>query len=118
MSKTANPALADFGQRLVELRTKASLTQQQLADEIGVSRRVLGYYETESVHPPAHLLPALAAALGVSADYLLGCTDEKPHGNSRTLQRLKKLESLTQDDQQTVLKLIESLAGAGRRKTA
>ena len=31
---------------------------------------MVAYYEGETEYPPAHLLPALARALGVSADQL------------------------------------------------
>ena len=40
-----------FGTRLVALRKAAGYTQQQLADELGVTRRMVAYYETESEHP-------------------------------------------------------------------
>ena len=55
MVKHANNAIGDFGKQLAALRKTAGYTQQQLADECGVSRRVITYYETESPHPPANL---------------------------------------------------------------
>jgi len=72
MSKMVDEKLADFGKRLAELRKNAGYTQQELADELGVSRRVIGYYESESQHPPASLLVDLCQVLDISSDELLG----------------------------------------------
>lgn len=72
MRKHPTPQTQGFGLRLAELRKSAGYTQQELADEIGASRRQIAYYEGESEHPPANLLIDLARALNVSTDALLG----------------------------------------------
>jgi transcriptional regulator with XRE-family HTH domain len=41
-----------FGTRLAQLRKAAGYTQEQLASELGISRRRIAYYEAESDHPP------------------------------------------------------------------
>ena len=56
MAKHTKQAQASFGHRLATLRKAAGFTQQELADEIGASRRMIAYYEAESDHPPANLL--------------------------------------------------------------
>ena len=48
MPKYTNDSLADFGKRLAQLRKDAGFTQKELADEIGATRRVIAYYETEN----------------------------------------------------------------------
>ena len=63
---------AGFGPRLAALRKAAGFTQTAFAQEVGVSQRMMAYYEGASAHPPSALLPAMAAALGVSVDALLG----------------------------------------------
>ena len=40
-------------------------------------------HERETEHPPAHLLPQLAKALGVSADQLLGMQKSKTNGRTK-----------------------------------
>ena len=42
----------------MQLREAAGYTQQELADEVGVSRRMIAYYEGQSTHPPTTLLPS------------------------------------------------------------
>lgn len=71
MTKRSNPDLAGFGTKLATLRRKVGLTQQQLADKVGVSRRVVAYYERETEHPPAAMLPQLAAILRTRVEDLL-----------------------------------------------
>jgi DNA modification methylase len=53
------------------LRKTVGFTQEELAARIGVSRRVIAYYEGETRHPPTHILPRLAQVLSVSAEVLL-----------------------------------------------
>lgn len=62
----------DFGTRLAELRTAAALTQSQLAERLGVSRRQIAYYESGTGRPPGALLALLADLFQVSTDVLLG----------------------------------------------
>ena len=72
MPKHQAPQTRGFGLRLAQLRKDAGYNQQQLADEIGATRRQIAYYEAESEHPPAGLLINLARALAASVDELLG----------------------------------------------
>ncbi len=72
MPKQKIENLTDFGKRLVKLRKAAGYTQTELAGELGVSQRMISYYEGHSEFPPSSLLPKLAELLGVSTDELLG----------------------------------------------
>ncbi len=71
MPKKSATDISGFGDRLVALRKAAGFTQQTLAQELGVSRRMIAYYEGETEHPPTTILPRLAHALRVSIDELL-----------------------------------------------
>lgn len=69
-----------FGERLAELRKASGLTQTDLAKKLGVSRRMIAYYEGETKHPPTTILLHLAQTLGVTADELLKSTNTStPH---------------------------------------
>ncbi len=54
MPKKSKEVTMSFGARLTKVRKAAGSTQQELADEVGVSRRMLAYYEVQSDHPPPH----------------------------------------------------------------
>jgi len=109
MAKTSS----SFGKRLAQVRKARGITQTELATKIGVSQRVIAYYEKETNRPPAHLLPKIVKALGVSADVLLGSQDlpaAPPATSKRLIKRIEKLERLPAQDQRMVLRMIDTLA--------
>ena len=61
-----------FGARIAELRKAQGFTQQQLADQLGLAQQVVASYEIGRRRVPISMLPALAIALAVSVDTLLG----------------------------------------------
>ena len=44
---------------------------------MGITQRMVAYYEAPNAQPPAHLLPQMAQALGAGADVLLGMTQPR-----------------------------------------
>lgn len=64
--------MVDFGQVLKKLRLQEGLTQQQLADRLGITKSVVSYYELHERTPSPEILIKLAAIFHVSTDYLLG----------------------------------------------
>lgn len=64
--------MVEFGNRLRKLRKDRKLTQQQLAELIGVKNSVISFYEVGERIPSPDILRKLAIALHVTADYLLG----------------------------------------------
>ena len=59
-----------FGKRLAQLRKARGLTQTELGDKVGISFRMVAYYEGQTNYLPKHVLPQLARALGVSVEEL------------------------------------------------
>ena len=58
--------------KVKELRLAAKLTQAELAEQIGVDRSTIAYWECNTAMPRAELLPRLADALKCSIDALFG----------------------------------------------
>ncbi len=117
MAKKINTELCQFGRRLAALRKAAGYTQLQLAEEIGVTRRMVAYYEAESQHPPANLLIDLARALNVSADTLLGIEPiETVPVSSRLERRLRLIETLGPKPRQQITQLIDTFVEAEQLK--
>jgi transcriptional regulator with XRE-family HTH domain len=101
-----------FGERLADLRKAMGLTQKQLGEKVGVSNRVIAYYEGETDYPPAHLIEPLAKALKVSSDELLGLKRIKQQLNpehAALWRRLKKIETLPKRDQKALLHYLDAL---------
>ena len=64
--------MLDFGNRIKKLRRRASLSQSDIADSLGVSVQTISKWECSRGMPDIHQIVPLAAVLGVSTDYLLG----------------------------------------------
>lgn len=104
--------LEGFGDRLKEIRVGRGLTQQELGEAVGVSNRVIAYYESDGAQPPGALLAELATALKVTADELLGIAPLKEMTSSkqaRLRKRLQRVEELPAADQRAVLKFVDAL---------
>ena len=123
MTKAAHDETMTFGQRLAELRKARGFTQQEFADEVGISRRMVAYYEGQSQHPPTTHLPVMARVLKLSTDELLGTTAVKQRpsrgGDSRLQRRLQQIEKLDVPERRQILQLIDTFIEHGqlRRKT-
>ncbi|MFC1641664.1 helix-turn-helix domain-containing protein [Myxococcota bacterium] len=101
-----------FGQRLARLRKARGYTQVELGELLGISQRVVTYYERESGRPPGHLLPKLADALGVSVTVLLGDEpeSESPHPrHTRLWRKLREIEKLPEADRKTIMRMIDAM---------
>lgn len=66
-----------LGSRLQELRISRRLTQKAVCHEIGTSQQNLSRYEKNVYLVPIDILVKLSKYYNVSADYILGLSDEK-----------------------------------------
>ena len=64
-----------FGETLKELRTDRGLSQQQLADELKISRSAIAKWELSKTEPVASMIVKLAKYFDVDSDFLLGLRD-------------------------------------------
>ena len=113
MPKKSESTILNFGKTLANMRKASGLTQQQLGEKVGVSKRVIAYYEGETDYPPTHLIATLAKALNVSTDELLGLkqTKETLSPNLAPLwRRLKVIENFSDKERKSVLQYVEIIA--------
>lgn len=69
-----------FGDKLKDLRMDAGLTQEQLAQVIGISSNSISKYESNINEPAYEILIKIAKYFNVSLDYLLSRTNIRtPH---------------------------------------
>ena len=61
----------NFGEKLRVLRTSQKLTQQQLAERLGVAKSVVSYYESGDRYPSYDVLVKIARIFHITTDYLL-----------------------------------------------
>ena len=98
--------MVDFGSNLKRLRIQEGLTQQQLANQIGVTKSVVSYYELQERHPSPDVLIKLAAVFHVSTDYLLGINKKE----------CIDLDGLDEEDIMIVKSLVASLRNKQSKK--
>lgn len=84
---------ATIGSRIARLRKEKGMTQEALAEKLGVSSQAVSKWENDMACPDISLLTTLADVLGVTTDELLS-------GKNDTVQMVaaekrKKLEELT-----------------------
>ena len=106
-----------FGPRLTAIRQARGMTQVQLAKAAGSTQRSISYYENDDGIPPASIVIALAKALQVSADELLGIKPPRVEPaddpeNKRLWKRFQMIAALPEKDQRAVIRLINSLVAA------
>lgn len=98
----------DFPQHLAALRKQQGLTQQILAERVGVlvvqSRR----YEGDISQPTLDVIRKLATALSVSADLLLFGKDERGPDDDLRLQ-FEAVSRFDADEKQVVRSLLEGM---------
>lgn len=94
--------ILNFGMRLKSLRNSQNLTQQQLANQLGVAKSIVSYYESGDRFPSYDVLVKIAYIFHVTTDYLLGVERS----------RMLNVSDLSEDD----IAVLETVANALRKK--
>jgi len=97
----------EFGRRLCNARKAAELTQEALAERVGLSRTSITNIEKGRQRIPLHVLFLLASAVGVSPAALLPDRKETPKSDVIDKRLLKK-KQLKQDQMDYVATLVTS----------
>lgn len=98
-----------FPENLRTLRTKRGLTQQALADSVGLQALQIRRYESGKSQPMLEALRSLALTLGCSTDELVfGESPRGPHRNTLRYQ-MEAIERLPKKSQTTISDTLEAL---------
>lgn len=100
--------IMEVGKRIKELRKEQKLTQQQLADKVGVTYIQIGRYETGKSNASADILQKVAAALGTTADFLMSGGNAEQLSDKELLQQFKEVELLPSDDKHLIKTFIDA----------
>ena len=103
---------SSFGQRLFDARKVRGITQQELAEKLGITKRMVANYEGNSEGPSVERLEEIARALNVTVSYLLGESTLKTVKEDITpniRKHIEVLKELPQKDQKKVLEYAELL---------
>ena len=106
----------EVGKRLAKIRKAKGFTQISLAKELGISHRMVAYYEAQTDFPPAALLPKIAKILKTTTDEILGLkpvTDNPKNG--KLYKKLKQAENLSPKSQKQIIEYINVLEKAEKK---
>ena len=102
----------EFKDRLKEVRSRQKLSQNELANRVGVHVTNISRYERGENKPTTQVLSKLAEALEVTTDFLMsGSTDEVAESNisdKELLSLFKRVNTLSNDKK----KLVKEFLGA------
>lgn len=101
-----------LGQNIQTARRAKGLSQEALAERIGVSRQALGKWEKDTALPGLDNLQALAAELGTGVDALLGAEQADPAAPAVTLDALRDLLAARDAEEKRRRRLLGCAGGA------
>jgi len=99
----------ELGRRIARLRKQQGLTQQQLADAVGIRQYAVARFENGLCRVPVTLLPDIARVFGVSVDDLLGTATGKARpGPAPKLQKqMEQISSLPKEQQRSIMQVLD-----------
>ena len=98
----------EFPERVVTLRKNRGLTQQALADKVGIHVLQIRRYEGGTSQPTLDVVRRLAVALSVSADELVFEKNERGPSDALRLQ-FEALSALPLDEQEVAKAVLDAL---------
>jgi transcriptional regulator with XRE-family HTH domain len=104
-----------FGDRLILLRKKKNLTQEQLAQKAGITVKELAGYEGDSVSPSFNVAVKLADVLDISLDFLACRIDQQV--DAKWLSMASDIQQMTQENQLAVIELIDAFINYNKVKS-
>lgn len=80
-----------FPEKIKELRISKKMTQQEVADKLGITRPAYTAYESGKREPDFSILQSLANIFDVTTDFLLGRNQTPTWANKEDIVQLDKI---------------------------
>ena len=113
MAATDRAFYEQLGQRIAEHRKARGITQVELAKTLGIAQQTLAHYEGGTVRIAIAMLTAVAKALDVAIEDLLGNPSTKSTGKrgpaSRLQQQLDQVSQLPKAQQKFVSQMLDTV---------
>ena len=98
-----------LGENIKRLRREQNLTQETLAEFLGVTFQSISKWERGESYPDITLLPALASFFKVSTDELLGVNKSQDEEEIKRLEELSRLEEKRREEELRERRRIEEI---------
>lgn len=95
-----------IGEKIRTLRLQNQMTQEQLADRLGVSYQSVSRWENGVTYPDIEYLPAIARHFSVTTDYLLGQDDAANRKHIR--KQINSIAKMGEGDKDTIIDIIRT----------
>jgi transcriptional regulator with XRE-family HTH domain len=102
----------ELGRRVAQLGQQAGMSQQTVADELGVAQQTLAHYEVGRLRMPVSRVPKLTELFGVPGDEILGLNGTRAgkRGPAPKLQQqIERLHRLPKAKQKLVMDILEGV---------
>ncbi|MDR2733650.1 MAG: helix-turn-helix transcriptional regulator [Spirochaetota bacterium] len=108
----------EFARNLAGFRKRKGLSQYELADLTGISRRMIGHYESEGIIPPAERLQALAESLNIPVYTLFKEAEELYTASAeanlsdidpRSVKKFRDILSLPTEDRNDLYRILNKM---------
>ncbi|MCK5138851.1 MAG: helix-turn-helix transcriptional regulator [Thermodesulfovibrionia bacterium] len=114
-TKNKIPVNTTIGKAIADIRKEKGITQVELAEQIGISQKLLSHYETGRLHISAEIIISISLALDVNTDSIL-ISDKKKSTkkqvNLRITKRMRELESFPEIKKKAILNVLDDLIRA------
>lgn len=105
-----------FGERILSIRKRLKWSQDDLSKKVGTSAPIIGRYERNEIKPNIDTAKAIADALGVTVDFLLGSDDTVM--DKELLQKVRDIESFSEEERKKIYDLLDMAISYHKTKKA
>ena len=103
-----------LGEKIKKFRNEKGLSQQTLADKLGVHRKTIVFYEQNKTQPPADIIQKMAVIFEISHDYLLSVESGDSSGinvkDKSLIPTFQEIDNLSEKGKDVVKTVVEGLA--------
>lgn len=108
---TKGVIILEMGNRIKKQRLRLQLTQKELSEKLGLTPKMISFYENNHRVPPADMIRKLSEIFNITSDYLLGIGDDETTGvnsfritvNKTEKELLDKFRNLDKDYKNIIL---------------
>ena len=105
-----------FAKNIYSYRKQRGLSQYDLAEKTGISRRMISHYETDGILPPVDRLEILAQVLEIPVAALFEQDSPRKQTavdlsgiDSRSVKKLKDILSLSHEDRNDLYRILNKM---------